>query len=128
MGEANHEITFLILLQFSGNLVGCGVWVKILHSLYVLLHHKALDFWCKSKHSYFQTLTLYDDIRLYQPLTHCPCKVAVGAHQRKLRHLCHSCEILNAEVKLVVAQRSRVISHHVHQSHFHVASEQRVVG
>ena len=122
MRQAYHDVAFLFLLEQPGHVVGGLHRVFILHSGTRFGQHQAVKFWRKAEHSDSQSVAPYHHIRLHQPLKSRSREVIIGADDGKLGLPEQPRHILHAEVELMIAYRSRVITHQIHQPHLDISS------
>ena len=127
MGKTDDDITLLLLLQELSHLSTFLYRILILDDTIVGLTDQAFQLRTKSEDTNLDTLAMENHVRLDDACQFCTREIVVGTDDRELRHLEDTHHIVNAKVKLMVADGSSVILHLVHQANLHVALEERIV-
>ena len=126
VGEADDDVAFL-LFQHLHHLIRLLDGVEILEATVVCLAHQSSHLGTNAEDTNLQALALEDDIGFHDLGKFSAREVVVAAHDGELRHLEEAHHVVESEVKLVVADGGGIVFHLVHQPHFHIALEERVV-
>ena len=101
--------------------------VEILDAAIVGLAHQTLQLRAKTEDTYLQTLAMQDDVWLHDIHQRGAGEIVVAANYRELRHLEETHHVVDAKVKLMVADGSRIVFHLIHESYLHIALEERII-
>ena len=128
MRDADDHIALLLLLQHGSCLQRHLSGIQVFDTHAVLVGHQAFQLGADGKDTNLHTVALDDDPRLGDTLHHCACKVIVGTKDGEIGLLEHLSHILQAEVKLMIADGRRFYAHLVHQSNLHFTLKHGEVG
>ena len=111
MGKTYHEITSLVDLQNSGILI-CNVCrIAIFQHICNTLVHNRSDICKQTNDTYLLSGFLKYNIWLHQILKRCSRKGIVGTHDRNIKILNTSGQLIYAIVEFVVAQTGDIKAH-----------------
>ena len=127
MAQTDNEVTLLLIAQDIDVPLGRLCRIEVGDALAITVEYQALQFGSSCEYTNLHPLSLQRDIGFNQILEHCSRTVVVGADDRefglpeKLGH------VVKSEVELMVADGDSVVAHLVHQTHFDLTLEERIV-
>ena len=124
--QADDNVTTLALLQITRRALCYAIGRDKLHPLIILRLHQPVGTSPETDDTDAQASFLYNEIWFHQTAQLGAGEVIVGAYEREVGLLHQFLQIVQTEIKLMVAQSCRVIAHLVHQLHLYLALEHRI--
>ena len=127
MRDANDKVALFTPLEQLHHVVGHTHGVEIFYGQIVFGHHQTFQRRVEGKDTNLQSLALDDGIGLDHAIKRCAREIIIGAENGEMCHLENAHHIVNAKVKLVVANGCCIIVHAIHQPYFHFTLEECVI-
>jgi len=125
--DADHDIALLLLAEDVDILLCRLSGIEEGDTLAVAVEHQTLQGWREGEDTYLHTIALQRDIGFHQILEHRARAVVVRANDGEIRHAEDTCQIIESEVELMVADGSGIIAHLIHQTYLYLTLEERVI-
>ena len=111
----------------GSHLVGHLHGVLIHHIAIGTFSHQTFQLRTDAENTDLHALAVQNRIGLDHILQNGLAEIVIGTHNRELSHLKDALHILQSEIKLMVADRSSIIVHAVHQTYLHLSVKQIII-